>query len=116
MAKRIAALIFIFICTTAAWIILGATIFARTESSDSALKGRVSSTWGAPQAQSPPTASWAQTQMRQVETEEGGKKTTRTVEETTAVPLPLESSRIEVSLDLEHRQKGLLWYSTYKVN
>jgi len=115
MAKRIAALIFIFLCTTVAWLILGATIFARTESSDSRLKGQVASTWGAPQEQSPPTASWTQSQMRKVETEENGKKITRTVEETTAVFLPLESSRVEVSLDLEHRQKGLLWYSTYKV-
>ncbi len=115
MVKRIAALIFIFVCTTAAWMILGATIFARTESSDSRLKGQVASTWGAPQEQPPPTASWAQTQTKKVETEENGKKTTRTVEETTAIFLPLESSRVEVSLDLEHRQKGLLWYSTYKV-
>jgi hypothetical protein len=29
--------------------------------------------------------------------------------------LPLESSRVDVNLGLEHRQKGLLWYSTYKV-
>lgn len=115
MAKRIAVLIFIFVCTSAAWMLLGATIFARTESSDSALRGRVTSTWGAPQEQSPPAASYAQTRMRKVETEEDGKKVTRTVEETTAVPLPLESSRVEVTLDLEHRQKGLLWYSTYKV-
>ncbi len=115
MVKRIAALMFIFVCTTAAWMVLGATIFARTESSDSRLKGRVASTWGSPQEQAPPTASWAQTQMRKVETEENGKKKTRTVEETTAVFLPLESSRLDVSLDLEHRQKGLLWYSTYKV-
>jgi len=32
------------------------------------------------------------------------------------VPLPLDSSRVDVALDLEHRQKGLLWYSTYKVD
>jgi hypothetical protein len=30
--------------------------------------------------------------------------------------LPLEKSAIEISLDLEHRQKGLLWYSTYTSN
>jgi len=29
--------------------------------------------------------------------------------------LPLEGSRIQVALQLEHRQKGLLWFSTYKV-
>lgn len=115
MVKRIAALIFIFLCTTAAWMILGATIFARSESSDSSLKGRVASTWGAPQEQSPPTASYLVTVARKVETVENDKKVTRTVEETTPVFLPLESSRIDVSLDLAHRQKGLLWYSTYKV-
>src|SRR5205807_6838334 len=38
------------------------------------------------------------------------------VEEKVEVPLPLDTSRIDVALDLEHRQKGLLWYSTYKVN
>jgi hypothetical protein len=31
-------------------------------------------------------------------------------------PLSLDGSKITVGLDLEHRQKGLLWYSTYKVN
>ena len=29
--------------------------------------------------------------------------------------LDLEGSKIAVALDLDHRQKGLLWYSTYKV-
>ncbi len=30
--------------------------------------------------------------------------------------LPLDSSNLQVQLNLEHRQKGLLWYSTYRVN
>jgi hypothetical protein len=30
--------------------------------------------------------------------------------------LPLDGSRIQVGLQLEHRQKGLLWFSTYKVS
>ena len=29
--------------------------------------------------------------------------------------LPLEQSRIKVGLDLEQRQKGLLWFATYRV-
>jgi hypothetical protein len=57
MVKRIAALIFIFICTTIAWAILGGTIFSRTYSSDSKLQGRVASTWGTAQVQQPPAAS-----------------------------------------------------------
>jgi hypothetical protein len=32
-----------------------------------------------------------------------------------AVAAALESTRAEVDLDLEHRQKGLLWYATYTV-
>jgi hypothetical protein len=31
------------------------------------------------------------------------------------VPIDLESTRATVDLDLEHRQKGLLWYATYTV-
>src|SRR5207302_1715669 len=36
-------------------------------------------------------------------------------QEKVTTDLPLESSHISVDLNLEHRQKGLLWYSTYKV-
>ena len=39
----------------------------------------------------------------------------KNVTKTVVTELPLESSRINVDLDLQHRQKGLLWYSTYKV-
>ena len=34
---------------------------------------------------------------------------------TTGIALPLERTRINSAIDLEHRQKGLLWYSTYKI-
>lgn len=35
MAKRIGALVFIFLCTSLAWVILGSTISDRTYSSQS---------------------------------------------------------------------------------
>ncbi len=41
-------------------------------------------------------------------------KKTRTVETTEEVVLPLMSSRLSIGLDLEHRRKGLLWYSTFR--
>jgi inner membrane protein involved in colicin E2 resistance len=44
-----------------------------------------------------------------------GKKVSVTNKKLESYVLPLESSRIHVDLNLEHRQKGLLWYSTYKV-
>ena len=46
---------------------------------------------------------------------ENGKKTETVIQQNVVKPLPLESSHINVDLNLEHRQKGLLWYSTYKV-
>jgi len=116
MTKRILAIAFIFLCSTAAWMILGASIFARTESADSRLRGSVSSTWGAAQHQQPPTASYDQVEPRVEVTLVEGKKTERRYDHRIAVPLSLESSRIDVGLELEHRQKGLLWYSTYKVS
>src|SRR5947207_8939425 len=115
MIKRIAAITLIFLCTTVAWAILGATIFQRTYDSGGLSDSRVESTWGAPQSQSPPQASFdEQVPKKQTKTENG--KTTETVtQETLTTQLPLESSHINVDLNLEHRQKGLLWYSTYKV-
>ncbi len=115
MTKRIVAIAFIFVCSTFGWMILGASIFARTESADSRLRGSVSSTWGAAQHQQPPTASYGQVEPRVEVTLVEGKKTERRYNHHTEVPLPLQSSRIQVALDLDHRQKGLLWYSTYKV-
>jgi inner membrane protein involved in colicin E2 resistance len=115
MTKRIIAIAFIFVCASIAWAILGGTIFARTYSQDAVAQDRVVSTWGAPQDQSPPTASFTRLVPRKEETTENGKKIVKTVQEAVTTTLPLESSAIQVGLDLEHRQKGLLWYSTYKV-
>src|SRR5229473_2326272 len=115
MIKRIAAIVFIFLCTAVAWAILGATIFQRTYSSDSSSESRVASTWGAPQNQLPPVASYDEmVSKKEVSIENGKQKEIVTQEKVTNV-LPLESSLLNVDLNLEHRQKGLLWYSTYKV-
>lgn len=115
MIKRIAAITFIFLCTAIAWGILGATIFERTYDSGSSSDNRVASTWGAPQNQLPPTASYEETVSKKEEKTENGKKTETITQETVVNYLSLESSHLNVDLNLEHRQKGLLWYSTYKV-
>src|SRR6202162_1178319 len=73
MIKRIGALAFIFVCTSIAWIILGSTIFSRTESPlSSELKSRVAGNWGTEQQQSPPKATY---QHEFTRTEEDGKET-----------------------------------------
>ncbi len=115
MIKRIAAIIVIFTCASVAWMILGATIFSRTYSQDDVAANRVASTWGAPQVQSPPIASFKEYVPRKEETLPNGLKVVVAKEAEWTTMLPLESSAIDVNLDLEHRQKGLLWYSTYKV-
>jgi inner membrane protein involved in colicin E2 resistance len=115
MIKRIAAIVFIFLCTAVAWAILGTTIFQRTYSSDSSSEVRVASTWGAPQNQLPPMASYEEIVPRKEVSTENGKKIERVIQDKFTNALPLESSHLSVDLNLEHRQKGLLWYSTYKV-
>jgi inner membrane protein involved in colicin E2 resistance len=115
MLKRIVAIAFIFLCASAAWMVLGATVFSRTYDSDQLLEGQVTSLWGAPQSQSPPAATAEHTVPKTTETVENGVKKVSTENVSTTEALPLESSRVDVSLGLEHRQKGLLWYSTYKV-
>src|ERR1700752_4057579 len=115
MTKKIIAIIFIFICTSVAWAILGATIFSRTYDSGASASNKVASTWGAPQNQGPPTAAYITPITKQQDVLENGKPVRKTWTEDLITEIPLESSKIDVDLDLEHRQKGLLWYSTYKV-
>jgi len=116
MTKRIIAIALIFLCTSVAWAILGATLFARTYDSGAISADRVESTWGTAQNQAPPTASYTTTTTRQQAGIENGIQVVRTMSDDHITSLPLESSKIDVDLDLQHRQKGLLWYSTYKVN
>jgi inner membrane protein involved in colicin E2 resistance len=115
VTKRIIAIVFIFICTSVAWAILGGTIFSRTYDSGLTSSTRVASTWGTEQNQSPPSAYFKTAVAKDEEVVENGKKVVRTIVEDAITDLPLESSKIDVNLDLQHRQKGLLWYSTYKV-
>ncbi len=73
MLRYIAALIFIFVCTTIAWIILASTIMVRTNNSDDQLKGHVASTWGSAQEQVPPTANFVWYETVAATTKENGK-------------------------------------------
>ena len=113
--KNAIAIIFIFLCTAIAWIILGATIERRTFAAGSGLGPRVASSWGSPQQQVPPMAVIERVVTKQVREVVNGQNIARTVEETTVTPLALERSRVRAGLDLEQRKKGLLWFPTYRV-
>ncbi|HKS76787.1 MAG TPA: inner membrane CreD family protein [Terriglobales bacterium] len=116
MIKRIAAISFIFVCTTIAWLALGATIFSRTYSAESHLDERVASSWGAQQTQTPPNAVYWTEKLVSEQVQENGQTFDRQVKKSVPTQVPLQGSNVNVALDLNYRQKGLLWYSTYAVN
>jgi inner membrane protein involved in colicin E2 resistance len=116
MLKRIASLAFIFVCASAAWIILGAVTELRTHLQDDKLRADVGQLWGTVQRQRAPILYTERRIQKDVEVMRDNGKTIKTVTETKKNLIPLENSEIDVVLNLEHRKKGLLWYSTYSVS
>jgi inner membrane protein involved in colicin E2 resistance len=115
MFKRIAAIVGIFVCSCVAWMILGTSIFLRSDSAGSVLSGRVASTWGTAQEQHPPAVSYWVQETKTVEVQENGQKVKKT--ELVNVPraVALDSSKVGADFHIDYRQKGLLWFSTYGV-
>jgi inner membrane protein involved in colicin E2 resistance len=113
MGKKIAAIIFIFICTGLAWVILGASIEMRTSDTDTQLGEEVVQLWGDIQHQYPPDFIYTYSEY-QDRIDEQTKKVTKEKVLMNA-SLPIEKSEIAADFSLDYRKKGLLWYSTYVV-
>ncbi|MCX7709383.1 MAG: cell envelope integrity protein CreD [Clostridia bacterium] len=97
MLRQVTAIVIIFIFSTVAWLALGSVIEVRTNRQDHMLRGEVGQLWGAQQRQhAPQIYSYTPGKVKRF--------------------LPLDASKIDVSLKIDYRQKGLLWYSTYIVN
>ena len=109
MLKHISAIIFIYFCSAIAWLVLGGTVQNRTHDQDDKLRKDVQQIWGVAQIQQAPTVYWLSREERLPE------QTEQIIIEERQHPLPLQSSRIDVDLALDHRRKGLLWYTTYRV-
>src|SRR5262245_5727258 len=116
MIARLIAIGFIFICTSVAWFVLAGVTTTRTHFADKSLRQQVESVWGAPQAQQPPSVTWTERVPRKIESLEDGKKVVKVVEHLVTRAIPVQGSDIGVTLNLDHRQKGLLWYATYAVD
>ena len=101
---RLIGIIFIFFCTSIAWAILGTSITARTNSGYALLNRQVEDLWGSEHYQKAPTITLKTIQK------DGDR------EKEVITPIELGSSNVQVDLGLEHRRKGLLWYSTYDVD
>ncbi len=119
--QRMLAILFIFCCSTFAWFVLGTSVVVRTGESDNALKAEVISLWGGPHVQLAPEAWIVEIQQRTETVQETGPAGESTLRQVTRPVskqhrVALDSSRIEVVLELEHRQKGLLWYDLYGVD
>lgn len=109
MLARLIAIVFIFIATALAWMILGTTVILRTDSSHESLHSEVGQLWGSPQKQTAPSFSYTILRL---------KPDTQQVPAPppdSSVAVPIAASNIDVHFDLDYRQKGLLWYSTYRV-
>ncbi len=94
-AGRLAAIIFVFLCVTVAWVILGSSVTIRTKESSN-LGQQVAELWGGEHEQFAPQATF-------------------TLPNHKMESLELASSDIRVNLGLDQRRKGLLWYDTYNV-
>ena len=113
--KKLPVIFLIYVFIVMAWFILGTTILKRTHTQDYKLKGMVSQLWGTMQAQKAPSIYYQTKEKRETERIESGKTVKEFETYVVNHPLPLKASEIDVSLSLEHRKKGLLWYSTYAV-
>src|SRR5258708_1638748 len=116
MFKRIVAISAIFVCAAVAWANLASTIFFRSYNAESGLPRRVASTCRAPQGQAPAVIAREWQEEKTVEVEEKGKKTARTEKQTHSEAVKIDASRVAANLRIDYRQKGLLWFSTYKVD
>ncbi len=115
MIKRIVALCLIFGMTALAWVILGSVTQFRTRAQDTKLKHSVKQLWGTAQKQRAPYV-YYQTQIeKKVKRTTDSKTEIEIITETKNNQAILDSSYITVDLELDHRKKGLLWYSTYRV-
>src|SRR5438132_8122123 len=117
MVRRIIAIAFVYLIAVAGWVFLAGTITYRTNNQDESLKRDVQQLWGTPLEQRAPDA--------KLRVERGpfvqaiGTKTTTTPPNPNGVTdefdMPISQSNLRSRFELQPRQKGLLWYSLYKV-
>lgn len=118
--KRLVGIGVVWMGCTLAWVVLGSTLLMRSGDASQSLSHGVLERWGPALEQAQPSATYGE--IRTVETThdtiEDGRRSTVTEQrpENVRVPIPLVSSHIDVDLELEYRQRGLLWFSTYGVD
>lgn len=97
--KHLSAIIFIFLCTCAAWVVLGISLSTRSNWSANVLREKVTNQWGGTLQQTHPSL------FVEAPDASGGKRHFSPAE-----------SRVTVSLQNDPKRKGLLWNRTYNVS
>ncbi len=97
--SRFLGLILVFVAAATGWLILGRTLADRTESLDNRLSAEMDSLWG-PQALVQPAPFLARDPQTTAPSDRGEPS----------------GSDIRAAIRHEHRNKGLLWYSTFTVD
>ena len=97
---RLFAVFLIFVLASIAWMVLGASNLVRTDDAQNTTTAKVAGLYGQPQTQLAPTFTYR--------SQDGTRSA--------AGPLDVASSDITAGFRLDQRQKGLLWFATYKVD
>lgn len=116
---RTISIIFIFLCSVVAWVVLGGTLVHRTDKAKEFGADAVGQLWGTEQRQRAPLFHYMVAREVEVEAEAGeGEEPGKTEKKVIEEPVYVEPTGTEVDVDLklEHRKKGLLWFSTYVVD
>ncbi len=107
--SHLAGVLLIYLGAALAWVILGATVYQRSEDSERKLHSQVEGLWGtALQQRAPAFAVEETTRSKDAKSNEQTK--------TVSHPVVPESGDLKVKLSYEPRRKGLLWYRTYTVD
>ncbi|HLF82708.1 MAG TPA: inner membrane CreD family protein [Blastocatellia bacterium] len=118
MVKRIVAIAIVYLIAVVGWITLAGTITYRTDHQDADLKHEVGQLWGTPLDQKAPWASLTVDSITRTEKPNpanNGVVVVRAGAEPGKYELPIAQNEIRAGFELDQRQKGLLWYSTYRV-
>ncbi len=117
---RFFAIAAIFVLSSVAWAILGASITSRTGEADASLNREVAELWGGVHVQAPPRVRRFHPRHTQTHwvTKDDGTQVEEPVfnDDRHDPPMKLLSSHIDVKLHAEDRKKGLLWFPTYAVD
>lgn len=118
--KHFVAVAFVWLGCSLAWVVLASTLLYRSGEMSSELTNEVDRLWGPPLEQLPPSVIYHEPKKvteKVVTTDAQGKSFEQQIEREVdqTLPLPLVGSDLRVRLNLEHRQKGLLWFPTYGV-